>query len=144
VDEGGEGRRSVNASPTPSVKSIVSTNRFEHLHVDQVNAVEQAEKRLTAAELKLFHARMKVSKVYDDDTSEGLDRYNGRDCEPGPSKDKGIDPRNFGNLECRDQKWNNVRRWPCGMRSSECETVSSHRSKENVLRGPRHPLLRVS
>jgi hypothetical protein len=129
-------RRGNGRSPTPSSKSIVSTNRFEQLHVDQINAVEQAEKQLTAAELKLFHARTKAPKVPLDAASDSTESLYERPQSAGPPKGKGIDPRNFGNLDLPEAElnpeeqreafalWNEVKR----MRDREFSDKKSERA----------------
>jgi hypothetical protein len=88
------------------LKSIASPNRFKHLHVDQFDAVEQAEKQLMAAELMLFHARTKAHKVSIDDTSESSENRDARTHESGPSKGKAIDPCNFGDLDLSGSEMN--------------------------------------
>src|SRR5262245_25204952 len=92
----GKGKKFKNSSPTPSVKSMASVNRFEYLRSEQIDAVEEAERQLTAAQLKLFQTRMRAREVPPEQSSSSSESH---DKEPGPSKGKGIDPRNFGGLD---------------------------------------------
>ena len=91
----GKGKKKGNTS-TPSICSIASSNRFEHLPINKISVVEETELKMTAAELNLFKAQMKSRKVPTDQLSQSSDI---RAREPGPSKGKGIDPRNFGGLD---------------------------------------------
>jgi hypothetical protein len=116
------GSKSVNASLTRSLKLIVFPNRFEHLHVDQVNTVEQAEKRLTAAKLKLFHAQTKVSKDMRMILQRARTVPRFKMMSLVPQKERVLTHVTSRIWIFQDQKWsrqNSARLLPCGMRSNK-------------------------